>query len=102
MGIGKTLTGIVLMGAIGTGGYFIGKSAGDKEYGIKRDEAGVYLESKKAGKAYEIKTLEGQPYLKNESNFQLNVFKYELTDEITDIVSQKMSGSALEQKAEGK
>jgi hypothetical protein len=98
MGIGKTITGIALIVGTGVGSFYLGKSASDKEYGIKRDETGVYMEAKKAGKLYEIKTLEGQPYLKNESNFQLNVFKYELTDEITSIVTQKMSGSALEQK----
>ena len=51
MGIGKTLTGILLLGAVGTGGYLIGKGACQvKEYGIKRDDAGVYIEAKKAGK----------------------------------------------------
>jgi hypothetical protein len=74
MGIGKTLTGIILAGAIGTGGYFIGKGAGqDKEYGIRRDDAGVYMEAKTAGKLYEIETLEGQPYLKNNSDFQTSL-----------------------------
>ena len=83
MGIGKTLTGIVLMGAIGTGGYFIGKGASqDKEYGIKRDEKGVYFEAKNAGKVYEIGTLQGEPFLKNsDNNFYFNIGKTEFAQE---------------------
>lgn len=103
MGVGKTLTAIVLAGGIGVGGYFIGKGAGsDKEYGIKRDETGVYLQAKQAGQEYSIKKLEGQPYLDNTSEFQLYVFKTELTEEITGAVTDKFAAKGIEQKTSGK
>jgi len=104
MGIGKTLAGIVLMGAIGTGGYFIGKNAGqDKEYGIIRDEKGVYFEAKSAGKLYEIGTLDGQPYLKNQDiNFYFNIGKTEYASDILKAYIEKASGSSIDKKTSNK
>ncbi len=99
MVIGKTLTGIALAGALATGGYFVGNNAAqDKEYGIKRDETGVYLQVKATGDNYEMKMYGKQLVVGNNSDQIIGMYKIKLTDEITTIVSQKMSGNTLENR----
>jgi len=102
MGIGKTLTGIVLLGAMGTGGYFIGKEAGqDKDYKIKRDGAEVYINVKPTNESYKIQTFGSQTVFGNSE--QVNTeYKTILTAEITDIISQKMSGKTQEKTVSNK
>ena len=69
MGIGKTLAGILLVGAIGTGGYLVGKGAGaDKDYSIKRDKTEVYLLDKTSGKTLEIQKFGGELIVGNRTD----------------------------------
>lgn len=100
--IGRTLAGIVLLGAMGTGGYFIGKDASqDKDYNIKREGTEIYLKVKPTNESYRIQTFGSQTVFGNSD--QVNTqYKTILTSEITDIISQKMSGKIQEKAASSK
>jgi hypothetical protein len=102
MGIGRTLSGIVLLGAVGAGGYFIGKGADqDKDYNIKRDGTEVYLQVKPTNESYKIQTFGSQTVFGN-SNQVNTQYKTILTIEITDLLSKKMSGNSIDKTVAGK
>jgi len=94
--IGRTLGAIVLAGAIGTGGYFAGKSAGqDKDYQITRNGTEIFLKVMPTNESYKVQTYGSQTIFGNSDQVDKQ-YKAALTIEITDFVTKKMSGNTID------